>query len=150
MISKEFAVLFCSTLRLGYFSKFPGTIASIFTLPLVWIIKTNFGVNFLFLIVICYSIISYFSIKIVLKDSKNKDPSFIISDEHIGQSIALFFCEEALIDYLISFLLFRFLDIKKPYPINLIDKIKNPIGVIGDDVAAGVMVCLLFICKNEF
>ena len=51
-----------------------------------------------------------------------------------------------IIDYLIAFCLFRFFDIVKPFPINLVDnKVKNAFGVILDDVLAGVFVCLITI-----
>ena len=40
---------------------------------------------------------------------------------------------------LIGFILFRFFDIFKPFPISYFDKLKNPIGVIGDDILAGLL-----------
>ena len=55
------------------------------------------------------------------------------------------FCNESLIEYLFAFLLFRFFDILKPFPINYFDKIKNPIGVIGDDILAGFLSGLIIL-----
>ena len=47
--------------------------------------------------------------------------------------------EIKFIHWLIAFLLFRFFDIFKPFPINLIDKkVKNGLGVVLDDVVAGI------------
>ena len=46
----------------------------------------------------------------------------------------------------IFFILFRFFDIKKPFPINFFDKkIKNSFGVIFDDIIAGIYVVLTLI-----
>ena len=43
----------------------------------------------------------------------------------------------------VAFLAFRFFDILKPYPINLIDKIKNGFGVVMDDVLAGIYATIV-------
>ena len=91
---------------------------------------------------------------------KKKDPKEIVIDEFIGQSIPIisysylsffkvgpsfdsffiFFEGRPFIGWLItSFILFRFFDILKPYPINIIDKkMKNGLGVMLDDIIAGI------------
>ena len=54
--------------------------------------------------------------------------------------------EESVLFYLYIFILFRFFDIKKPFPINYFDKnFKNSFGVIMDDVIAGFYVVLTLI-----
>ena len=91
---------------------------------------------------------------------KKKDPNEIVIDEFIGQSIPIisysflsffyvgssfdsffiFFVGHPFIGWLItSFILFRFFDILKPYPINIIDKkMKNGLGIMLDDIIAGI------------
>ena len=97
---------------------------------------------------------------------KKEDSKEIVIDEFIGQSIPLLAISTSnelsikLITFLdnissqlsfnwfgiwilISFILFRFFDILKPFPINLIDKkIKNSFGVILDDVVAGIFATI--------
>ena len=96
------------------------------------------------------------AIKSYIKDNANKDPKEVVIDEVIGQSIPIYLFEtahgttkefsEALLFYFYIFILFRFFDIKKPFPINLIDKkFKNSFGVIMDDVIAGFYVVLTLI-----
>jgi len=91
------------------------------------------------------------------KNSENKDPSEIIIDEFIGQSIPIFLYEvshgtvkepdEAIIFYGVCFILFRYFDIVKPFPVSYFDKKhKNSFGVIMDDVCAGFYVVLSLIC----
>lgn len=80
---------------------------------------------------------------------KNKDPKFVVIDEYIGQAVALIFCKQDILDYLIAFVGFRFLDIIKPFPINYIDKIKNAYGVVFDDLFAGIFISLLFFLYYE-
>ena len=98
---------------------------------------------------------------------KKKDPKEIVIDEFFGQSIPLFFyfliakfqwiTKRGQVDYdsflenpelwiLLSFILFRIFDIFKPYPINIIDKkVKNGLGVMLDDIIAGIYATIIVI-----
>ena len=105
MIAKKLAKIFCSGFGMGYVPKIPGTFASLIILYPVWFLKENFDLSFLIFLIIIYSSISFYFINIIIKEEKNKDPSFIIVDEHIGQAIALIFCQESFNDYIISFIL---------------------------------------------
>ena len=77
-------------------------------------------------------------------------------DEFIGQSIPIYLYEiahgtmkspqESILFYLYIFILFRFFDIKKPFPVSFFDKkFKNCFGVIIDDVVAGLYVVITLI-----
>ena len=146
MNTRKISYNFSTSFGVGNSKIFPGTLASLITLPIVWLIKYFFSLNFFLIVLLFYSIISYFLIKICIKNVTNKDPKYIVADEHIGQSIALIFCDQNIFDYLFSFILFRFFDIVKPFPINLIDKkVKNAYGVILDDVLAGIYVCIIIV-----
>ena len=92
-----------------------------------------------------------------IKDSKNKDPREIIIDEFLGQSIPIYLYEishgtikennEAIIFYGMFFILFRYFDIMKPFPVSFFDKnFKNSFGVIMDDICAGFYVVLTLVC----
>ena len=144
MIAKKLAKIFCSGFGMGYVPKIPGTFASLINLFPVWFLKENLDLSFLIFLIIIYSSISFYFINIIIKEEKNKDPSFIIVDEHIGQAIALIFCQESFNDYIISFILFRFFDIFKPFPVNYFDKLKNTYGVLLDDIVAGILVSVIF------
>ena len=144
MNTKKISFQFSTSFGVGNSKFFPGTLASLITLPIVWVIKNFFSLEFFLTTILFYSMISYFLIKICIKNITNKDPKYVVADEHIGQSISLIFCEQAIFDYLISFCLFRFFDILKPFPINLVDNhLKNAFGVILDDVLAGIYVCIV-------
>ena len=112
------------------------------------------------IILICLLIIFIYSFSAIashIKDNEDKDPKEIIIDEFIGQSIPIYLYEishgtekspdEALIFYGVCFILFRFFDIAKPFPVSFFDKnFKNSFGVIMDDVCAGLYVVLSLIC----
>ncbi len=109
----------------------------------------------LFTVIIIF-LISLYAVNIFIKDLSNKDPKEVVIDEVIGQSIPIYLYEvshnipkdfnDSLKFYLIIFILFRFFDIAKPFPVNYFDKnFKNSFGVIMDDVVAALYVVLILI-----
>ena len=125
--------------------------------------------NYIYLIFI-YLILFIYSIILIDKLShhfKKRDPKEIVIDEFFGQSIPLFFyfliakfqwiTKRGQVDYdsflenpelwiFLSFILFRIFDIFKPYPINIIDKkVKNGLGVMLDDIIAGIYATIIVI-----
>ena len=154
-----FNTLFVTIFGLGKIKFIPGTFGSLATIIILYlcfhILEMNSGIIFIGLILIF--IYSFFAVTQHTKNSRNKDPSEIIIDEFIGQSIPIFLYEishgtnkepnEAIIIYFICFILFRYFDIMKPFPVSYFDqKHKNSFGVIMDDVCAGFYVVLSLIC----
>ena len=85
---------------------------------------------------------------------ENKDPRQIVIDEVLGQAMPLilivYLSSKNLINipveiyYLLSFILFRFFDIVKPFPVSYFDKQhKNFFGIIMDDIMAGLYTMLI-------
>ncbi len=156
---KIFNSLFVTMLGLGKIRIIPGTFGSLATILILYLLFhiLNVSSNTILLGLIIIFIYSFFAVASHIKDSENKDPREIIIDEFIGQSIPIYLYEvshgtekssgEALIFYCICFILFRFYDIKKPFPVSFFDKnFKNSFGVIMDDVCAGLYVVLSLIC----
>ena len=146
-------------LGLGKVPKIPGTFGSLATIIILYLFFhiLNLSSNLILILLIVIFILSFFAVAHHIKDNENKDPKEIIIDEFIGQSIPIYLYEishgtekspnEALIFYCISFVLFRFFDIAKPFPVSFFDKnFKNSFGVIMDDVIAGIYVVLSLIC----
>ena len=146
---KSFPLFFCTGFGVGFFPLFPGTIASLVILPVIWFVKLNFSLEILILGIILYSVLSMFLLKITLLNKRDKDPKYIVCDEYIGQSISLIFCNEKIIDYFLAFLLFRVLDIRKPFPINHFDNKKSVSSVFIDDIIAGLIVATIFFIYYE-
>ncbi|MEI6805462.1 MAG: phosphatidylglycerophosphatase A, partial [Myxococcaceae bacterium] len=77
---------------------------------------------------------------------KSQDPKEIVIDEVAGQGLALVFCPPGWMALLLGFILFRLFDILKPWPISYVDrKIKNALGVMLDDMLAGVFAALILL-----
>ena len=156
---KTLNTLFVTMFGLGKIPKIPGTFGSLATVILLYLFFHILNLSSS-IILICLMIIFIYSFSAVanyIKDNNNKDPKEVIIDEFIGQSIPIYLYEishgtekssdEAVIFYSICFVLFRFFDIIKPFPVNFFDKkFKNSFGVIMDDVCAGFYVVLSLIC----
>ena len=164
---KTLNYLFVTCFGIGSFRYAPGTITSlvttVFLFSLFHIIKLPSNIIlFILLIVFIYS---FYAVSYYIKENENKDPKEVVVDEFIGQSIPIYLYEishgiikdpkEAILFYLYIFILFRYFDIKKPFPVDFFDKkFKNSFGVILDDVVAGLYVVLtliiFMIIKSEF
>ena len=156
---KNLNTLFVTLFGLGKLTKIPGTFGSLATVVILYIFFhiLNLSTNLILIGLIIIFIFSFLAVATHIKDNENKDPKEVIIDEFIGQSIPIYLYEishgtekssdEAIIFYGICFVLFRFFDIVKPFPVSYFDKnFKNSFGVIMDDVCAGFYVVLSLIC----
>ena len=155
---KTFNTLFVTMFGLGKVPKVPGTFGSLATVIILYLFfhTLNISSNIILIGLIIIFIYSFSSVAAHIKDNENKDPKEVIIDEFIGQSIPIYLYEishgiekspdEAVIFYGICFVLFRFFDIAKPFPVSFFDKnFKNSFGVIMDDVCAGFYVVVSLI-----
>ena len=156
---KNFNALFVTMFGIGKLKPIPGTLGSLATVILLYFLfhKFEMSSNLILLGLVLIFIYSFSAITSHTKDKDNKDPGEIVIDEFIGQSIPIYLYEvshgtdkqpsEAIIFYGICFILFRYFDIMKPFPVSYFDKKhKNSFGVIMDDVCAGFYVVLSLIC----
>ena len=76
-----------------------------------------------------------------------KDPGKIVVDEVAGQLIAVlplaFLTQWSIAAVIVSFVLFRFFDIVKPYPANRFQEFEGGLGIMCDDLVAGVYAAVL-------
>ena len=130
----------------------PGSIASLLTTIVFYILAMKLDYIILVIIIFVTTILSFFAIHDYTTDFKEKDRSEIVIDEVVGQFVALsplLFFEEKfppeIYTCFMSFIFFRFFDIVKPYPIYLFDRMNSTFGVIFDDILAGIFSAFLLI-----
>ena len=116
----------------------PGTAASFVTALITFFLPTQFMFFdlfvILFLLVVGVACSGYLE-----KTLSIKDPHWIVIDEVLGMFICLFLLPKDWVAYLFLFLLFRFFDITKIYPIKRVENISvSGWGVMLDDVVAAV------------
>lgn len=139
---------------LGYFPFASGTLGSAVAIAGLWYVNSKW--SYLFtpekMPIFWGAAIALVAFSIFLS-SKSKevfgkeDPSEIIIDEVAGQVITFFMIPLSFKTLIVGFVLFRFFDIVKPFPINDMQELDGGVGVTMDDVLAGVFanVCLLAI-----
>ena len=151
--------LFVTMFGLRKVPKIPGTFGSLATVVVLYLFFHIFNISSSIILIglIIIFIYSFSAVALHIKNNENKDPKEVVIDEFIGQSIPIYLYEishgieknpnEAIIFYGICFVLFRYFDIMKPFPVSFFDKnFKNSFGVIMDDVCAGFYVVLSLIC----
>ena len=117
----------------------PGTFGTLVGVLIFQLISFNTLYENIFVI----STISFFypSFKLFLRKTifLDKDDKSIVIDEILGYLFFMIFFENNINNVLFGFILFRFFDIVKPFPISLVDKkIKNSFGVMLDDIVAAL------------
>ena len=155
---KRINFLFVTLFGIGRTKKIPGSIASLVTTLFLYflfhILFISSNIVLIFIIIIFF--ISLFAVNIFIKNLDNKDPKEVVIDEFIGQSIPICLYEiahegaketnQVLTYYFVMFILFRIFDITKPFPANYYEKnFKNSLGVIMDDVCAGLYVVAILV-----
>ena len=126
-----------------------GTFGSFFSLLIYFILQKYFNNLTIIILLIFVTLYSLIFLNKTIKNFKQKDPKEIVIDEYIGQMIPLIACGNNIYLILVAFISFRFFDITKIYPANIFDKkIEGPLGVIGDDIIAGIYsLMIIFIIK---
>lgn len=148
-----------SFFTVGFVPFAPGTFGALAAL-VFWYFMPTISLNLYILFLIIFILFSVWvsskaieNKKSLKNDKKHNDPSWIVIDEAVGVLITiipLYIYSFSWIKLLIAFILFRFFDILKPYPIKKIEKLPKGWGIIFDDVLAGIyaMLVLFILCIN--
>jgi len=130
----------------GYFPFAPGTMGSLVTVAALWFLKDDLpfllgpenALNYWWAIV-TLTAISFFLCDKGKELFGRDDPKQTVFDEVVGQFITFFMIPISWRTLLLGFVLFRFFDIVKPFPVYRLEEIEGGVGVTMDDVAAGIL-----------
>ncbi|RMG45068.1 MAG: phosphatidylglycerophosphatase A [Candidatus Dadabacteria bacterium] len=138
----------------GYAPYLSGTAGSL-VLLLLWVLLKSAGVItshfeqllFILLITVAGTLATGVYLKVLIKENpagKINDPKEVVIDEWAGMAISLF---SALyygpVAAIIAFVIFRLLDIWKPGPIGIVEKLPAEWGIMADDILAGIVTAAL-------
>lgn len=138
-IALQIATLF----GIGKLPKAPGTWASLASLPVAFLLLHLNPVTYMALTFVLL-IVGIIACDIVDRFRNSHDDGDLVIDELVGILITMTWLPITWQSFVLGFILFRLLDILKPFPINLLDKrIKGGLGVMLDDVAAGMIASVL-------
>lgn len=121
-------------------SKAPGTIGTLGAIPLVWTLgQFDPIVYMIFTFTLAVVAIFVSHLYLSLFDVEH-DPGEVVIDEVVGFMVAMTWLPHSWQWLALGFILFRFLDILKPFPIGYVDrKIEGGVGVVADDLVAGIL-----------
>jgi phosphatidylglycerophosphatase A len=141
---REEAVMFLATgLYVGRIPFAPGTFGSLLGLP-ICLLLAEFKLK---QAIACTVLFIFFAVWIsnaAERLLKRTDPACIVIDEVAGMAVTLIGLPFNLTTAVCGFIFFRILDILKPFPIRILDKrVSGGVGVVADDVAAGIFANLL-------
>lgn len=83
-------------------------------------------------------------------DSGTKDNQIIVIDEIVGVWVTLLLAPDGIEWVVASLVLFRIIDITKPYPIRKLESLKNGYGIMLDDILAGVFAGIILLIVKRF
>ena len=135
----KLSVFFSTLFGVGYFPKAPGTAGTLFAAAVYFLLPDKwFGNNFY--VLGCVLFLSLISVFVISKAEKilGHDSKKIVLDEFFGVFFAVIFLPKTLFVIIMAFFLFRFFDILKPVPVNILQKLPEGWGVMADDVMAGI------------
>ena len=169
------AALIATFFGVGKIPVAPGTFGSIATFPFMWLMSKLLlrypyhhsdpaermieAFEVWFAILVFIFVIGTWAAHVYVKRSGKEDPGEVVIDEVVGQGIVLIGLTPSIIfrpvaeqtttlfmvTLLVALALFRYFDIKKPWPINWCDSnLKGGFGVMFDDVVAGVMATVTY------
>ena len=146
MRAKDVLALTIATCGVGYLPLMPGTYGSLVAvgifLGFTQLVKGNALVALVLVSIVVVTFTGIWAASRTEELSGRKDPGKVVVDEVAGQLISLFpltlFAQWSIVAVIISFILFRFFDIVKPYPARRLEALKGGLGIMCDDLLAGV------------
>ena len=121
---------------IGYLPFIPGTFGSLAGLALFYLSKNNIQTHLL--LVFIFIILGFLVTGKAERLLNIRDARCIVIDEVSGMLLSLIFIPYDIRLVIIAFFLFRILDAFKPYPAGSLEKLKGSIGIMGDDIVAGL------------
>ncbi len=146
-MKNKITTFFATLGYVGFFPKAPGTIGSFVAMLLAAPFLLTYHYYLFITALSVFTIIGFGTSETYSRNTGKEDPKEVVIDELVGQWLALAFINPKIWwHWLLAFALFRLFDIIKPFPVDYFDKkIKGGIGIMLDDIAAGIMAALTFL-----
>ena len=130
----------------GLLPKIPGTWGTLAALPFGWVIQTYFGSTGLLVATALIFVIGWWTTAAYIAADGRGDPGMVVVDEVAGIWLTLAFVSQTIEGYAAAFVLFRFFDMLKPWPIRSVERtVPGALGVMTDDIAAAIFAIIIYI-----
>ncbi|MEI9993567.1 MAG: phosphatidylglycerophosphatase A [Rhizomicrobium sp.] len=128
---------------IGHFRYGPGTVASLVALPFAWLMLSALGPAALLVASSAAFAAGVWATGIYEARTAKSDPSECVVDEVAGQWLACAAAPLSPLGFTLAFVLFRFLDITKLWPVSLGEKLPRGWGIMTDDMIAGALAAAI-------
>ncbi|MBC7467457.1 MAG: phosphatidylglycerophosphatase A [Bdellovibrio sp.] len=140
---KNTLLLIATYFNIGKVSKAPGTVATFATIPLWWALSQAGPIIYMIVTILLVPL-GIAAAQAYEAQSDVHDSKEIVIDEVVGFLITMVWLPLTWQSLVLGLIIFRFLDIVKPPPIRQLDKhVKGGVGVMIDDIAAGLIGSLI-------
>jgi phosphatidylglycerophosphatase A len=132
---------FASVLHIGFIPGAPGTYASIATtlvFSLVFFLSGRIPFGFHLSVICLISILGVLASANVSRNSGLEDPQYVVVDEVAGQLLTFLFIPVNPLNLVLGTILFRVFDMWKPFLIRKLESLGGGVGIMADDLLAGV------------
>ncbi|AKV03326.1 Phosphatidylglycerophosphatase A [Labilithrix luteola] len=120
----------------------PGTVGSLGALPLYFAVRSKGPLAVLAVTAVVF-VVGTWASGVVAETKKTKDPQIVVVDEVVGVLIALAAAPMTTAGVVAGFVLFRLFDMTKPFPARRAEKLPGGLGIVMDDVVAGIQAALV-------
>ncbi len=145
------ALILATGFYVGFIKGAPGTYASVLTGAAIFMTHRlgHRTAPELYVAVLCLvTVLGVLASDFVSRSRGVHDPSFVVIDEIAGQLVALLFVPVTVVNTIAGIALFRAFDIWKPFGIRRLEKLKHGVGIMADDLAAGLVTCVILHAVN--
>lgn len=139
-MKQKLVILLATFFGSGKLPKSPGTWGTLATIPLWYLLATNLHVVTYMIVTLLLCVAAILIAQAYENMTNTHDSKEIVIDEVVGFLITMTWLPMTWQSLVAGFVLFRIVDIAKPPPIRQLDqKVKGGVGVVIDDIAAGVV-----------
>src|SRR5438876_929261 len=121
----------------GYFPWFPGTIGSAVGV-VVYFLTRSWPMSWQAALILALTVAGTWAAHATAIHLSTEDPGVVVIDEVVGQLVTLFAVGAGLWGIALGFVLFRIFDIVKPWPARQFERLPGGVGIMADDLMAGV------------
>lgn len=134
---RKLAVVLATAGGAGYFPVAPGTVGSAVGVALYFLIAP-YGASVEVACLIAVSLAGIWASTEAAHHFGKEDPGYVVIDEVAGQLMTYLLLDVGAVGALLGFLVFRALDIVKPWPAGRFEALPGGVGIMADDLMAGV------------
>lgn len=119
----------------------PGTVGTLVGIPIVLFLSIDRKVYIGAILILFF--LGWLCAEAIISKTGEKDPEEVVIDEIVGYMASFLFVEPTYKTILLAFLLFRVIDVLKPFPVNLFENFPGGLGVMADDLVGGILTSFL-------